>query len=157
MSPLVSPSPVRGIAPWVRLVRATPAGYNASGPRGRVGTPRTAAHAVADLRGEDVEVLVMLVLDAQHKIIARAEVTRGLVNASLVHPREVFRLAIALGGSSVIVAHNHPSGDPTPSAEDRTVTAQLVAAGRILDIPVHDHIIVAGDVAYRSFAEDGAL
>ena len=101
--------------------------------------------------------LVVLVLDAQHKIIARAEVTRGLVNASLVHPREVFRLAIALGGSSVIVAHNHPSGDPTPSAEDRTVTAQMVAAGRILDIPVHDHIIVAGDVAYRSFAEDGAL
>jgi hypothetical protein len=98
MSPLVSPSPVRGIAPWIRLVRATPAGYSASGPRGRVGTPRTAAHAVADLRGEDVEVLVVLVLDAQHKIIARAEVTRGLVNASLVHPREVFRLAIALGG-----------------------------------------------------------
>lgn len=157
MSPLVSPSPVRGIAPWVRLVRATPAGYNASGPRGRVGTPRSACAAVADLRAEDVEVFVVLVLDVQHRIIARAEITRGLVNASLVHPREVFRLAIALGGSGIICAHNHPSGDPTPSAEDRAVTSQLVAAGRILDIPVHDHIIVAGETAYSSFVEDGAL
>ena len=83
-------------------------------------------------------------------------VTRGLLDASLVHPREVFREAIAERAAAVILVHNHPSGDPTPSAEDRAVTAQLVAAGRLLDIPVHDHVIV-GRGRYVSFAEAGWL
>jgi DNA repair protein RadC len=62
-----------------------------------------------------------------------------------VHPREVFRPAIVEAAAGIIVVHNHPSGDPTPSAEDRAVTRQLVAAGRLLDLPVYDHVIVAGD------------
>jgi DNA repair protein RadC len=74
----------------------------------------------------------------------------------LVHPREVFRIAIALGAAAIVVAHNHPSGDASPSAEDHAVTRQLVAAGRILDLPVHDHIIV-GAGCYTSFAEAGLL
>jgi DNA repair protein RadC len=83
-------------------------------------------------------------------------VTRGLLDSSLVHPREVFRAAIAEAAAGVILIHNHPSGDPTPSAEDRSVTAQLVAAGRLLDLPVYDHVIVAGD-RWLSFSASGLL
>jgi DNA repair protein RadC len=157
MSALVSPLPVRGVAPWVRLVRATPAGYSAAGPRERVDTPRAAAAAVDDLRREDVEVLVVLVLDAQHRVIARTEVSRGLVSASLVHAREVFRVAIAMGGSAIILAHNHPSGDCTPSPEDVKVTSQIQEAGRVLDIPLFDHVIVGGVADYCSLCERGVL
>src|SRR5437773_692852 len=71
-------------------------------------------------------------------------------------PREVFRAAIAEAAAGIIVVHNHPSGDPTPSADDRAVTRQLVDAGRLLDLPVYDHVVVAGD-RYVSFAEAGLL
>jgi DNA repair protein RadC len=103
-----------------------------------------------------VEEFHVAVLDAQHRLERDVLVTRGLLNSSLVHPREVFREAIAERAAAVILVHNHPSGDPTPSAEDRTVTAQLVAAGKLLDIPVHDHVIV-GRGTYVSFAEAGLL
>jgi DNA repair protein RadC len=103
-----------------------------------------------------VEEFRLLILDAQHRITRDVVVTRGTLTSSLVHPREVFRLAIAEAGAGVIVVHNHPSGDPTPSAEDRAVTRQLVEAGRLLDIPVYDHVIVGAD-RYFSFAEGGLL
>jgi hypothetical protein len=73
-----------------------------------------------------------------------------------VHPREVFRAAIAEAAAGIIVVHNHPSGDPTPSQEDRAVTRQLVEAGRLLDLPVYDHLILAGD-RFVSFATAGLL
>jgi DNA repair protein RadC len=103
-----------------------------------------------------VEEFHVAILDAQHRLERDVLVTRGLLNASLVHPREVFREAIADRAAAVILVHNHPRGDPTPSQEDRVVTDQLVAAGRLLDIPVHDHIIV-GRGRYVSFAEVGLL
>ena len=103
-----------------------------------------------------VEEFHVAVLDAQHRLERDVLVTRGILNSSLVHPREVFREAIAERAAAIILVHNHPSGDPTPSADDRAVTAQLVAAGRLLDIPVHDHIIV-GRGRYASFAEAGLL
>jgi DNA repair protein RadC len=83
-------------------------------------------------------------------------ITRGILDSSLVHPREVFRAAIAEAAAGIIVVHNHPSGDPTPSAEDRAVTRQLVAAGQLLDVPLHDHVIIAGD-RFTSFAAQGLL
>jgi DNA repair protein RadC len=103
-----------------------------------------------------VEEFRLLTLDAQHRITRDLLVSRGTLTSTLVHPREVFRLAIAEAGAGVIVVHNHPSGDPTPSAEDRAVTRQLVEAGRLLDIPVYDHVIVGAD-RYFSFAEAGLL
>ena len=103
-----------------------------------------------------VEEFHVAVLDAQHRLERDVLVTRGILNSSLVHPREVFREAIAERAAAIILVHNHPSGDPTPSADDRAVTAQLVAAGRLLDIPVHDHVIV-GRGRYASFAEAGLL
>jgi DNA repair protein RadC len=83
-------------------------------------------------------------------------ISRGILNSSLVAPREVFRAMIAANAAAVILAHNHPSGDPTPSPDDRIITEQLVAAGRLLDIPVHDHIIL-GDGRYVSFVESGLI
>ena len=122
-----------------------------------VRSPRDVARLFAP-RLEDlpVEEFHVAVLDAQHRLERDVTVTRGILTSSLVHPREVFREAIAERAAAVILVHNHPSGDPTPSADDRLVTEQLVAAGKLLDIPVHDHIII-GRGRYTSFAESGLL
>lgn len=152
-----TPRPRGATAPWVRVVRE-PSLY-AEVQEGKVPMrgPRDALRALEPkLAAEDVEVFCVLLLDAQHQCFAKIEVTRGIVNSSLVHPREVFRLAIAMNASAIILAHNHPSGDPTPSADDRAITSQLVAAGRLLDIPIHDHIIVVPG-RYVSFAEMGIM
>jgi DNA repair protein RadC len=108
------------------------------------------------LRDLQVEEFHLLALDSQSQVLREVLVTRGLLNSSLVHPREVFRSAIAEAAAGIIVVHNHPSGDPTPSAEDRAVTQQLVAAGRLLDLPLYDHVIIAGD-RFVSFATAGLL
>ena len=111
------------------------------------------APRLADLAAEEFHVLA---LDSQSGILRDLLVTRGILNSSLVHPREVFRGAIAEAAAGIIVVHNHPSGDPAPSADDRAVTRQLVEAGRVLDLPVYDHVIV-GSSRYLSFAEAGLL
>ncbi len=108
------------------------------------------------LRDLQVEEFHLLALDSQSQVLREVLVTRGLLNSSLVHPREVFRAAIAEAAAGIIVVHNHPSGDPTPSAEDRAVTQQLAAAGRLLDLPLYDHVIIAGD-DFVSFATAGLL
>src|SRR5216683_2052321 len=112
-----------------------------------------AARVVAALAVEEFHVLA---LGSQSQVLGDLLITRGILNSSLVHPREVFRAAIAEAAAGVIVVHNHPSGDATPSADDRAVTRQLVDAGRLLDVPVYDHVIVGGD-RYVSFAEAGLL
>jgi DNA repair protein RadC len=108
------------------------------------------------LRDLQVEEFHLLALDSQSQVLREVLITRGLLNSSLVHPREVFRAAIAEAAAGIIVVHNHPSGDPTPSAEDRNVTKQLSEAGRLLDLPLYDHVIVAGD-RFLSFAATGLL
>jgi DNA repair protein RadC len=106
-----------------------------------------------DLSHEEFHVLL---LNTQNMILRHLQVTRGTLDASLVHPREVFRAAITEAAASVIVIHNHPSGDPTPSPEDRAVTRQLVDAGRLVGIEVLDHVVV-GEGRYVSFAEAGLM
>jgi DNA repair protein RadC len=108
------------------------------------------------LRDLQVEEFHLLALDSQSQVLREVLITRGLLNSSLVHPREVFRAAIAEAAAGIIVVHNHPSGDPTPSAEDRAVTRQLAEAGRLLDLPLYDHVIIAGD-RHLSFAATGLL
>jgi DNA repair protein RadC len=108
------------------------------------------------LRDLQVEEFHLLALDSQSQVLREVLITRGLLNSSLVHPREVFRAAIAEAAAGIIVVHNHPSGDPTPSAEDRVATKQLCSAGRLLDVPVYDHVIIAGD-RFVSFATAGLL
>lgn len=145
----------------LRLVREAGSPVAAAYAPGARVPVRGPADAVAVLRPVVapllVEVFGVLVLDAQHRLLCPpVEITRGLINSSLVHPREVFRPAILAGAVAILLWHNHPSGDPTPSAEDRAVTEQLVASGRLLDIPVHDHVIIGAD-RYVSFAEAGLL
>ena len=108
------------------------------------------------LRDLQVEEFHLLALDSQSQVLREVLITRGLLNSSLVHPREVFRAAIVEAAAGIIVVHNHPSGDPTPSAEDRAVTRQLAEAGRLLDLPLYDHVIIAGD-RYLSLATAGLL
>lgn len=123
----------------------------------RIRDPADVAQLVgARLRDLAVEEFHLLALDSQSQVLRDVLITRGLLNSSLVHPREVFRAAIAEAAAGIIVVHNHPSGDPTPSPEDRAVTRQLVEAGRLLDLPVYDHVIVAGD-RFLSFASAGWL
>jgi DNA repair protein RadC len=107
---------------------------------------------------EDVEALWIVALNAQHRIIFNRPIviTRGILNSSLVHPREVFRAAIVANAAGIILVHNHPSGDAAPSADDKTVTEQLASAGRVVEIPVHDHVVI-GRGSYFSFAEHGLI
>lgn len=102
------------------------------------------------------EVFKVILLDAKHTIIREATVSEGSLTLSIVHPREVFNLAVRESAAAVIFLHNHPSGDPQPSAEDRELTTRLVAAGNLLGIHVLDHLVV-GDRAYVSFADRGWL
>ncbi|MFC1660097.1 DNA repair protein RadC [Gemmatimonadota bacterium] len=104
-----------------------------------------------DLQQEEFHVLL---LNTQHSVIRDLLITRGILDASLIHPREVFRRAIVEGAAGVILVHNHPSGDPTPSQEDRMVTRQLSSAGAAIGIPVLDHVIV-GEGGFSSLAEEG--
>ena len=113
----------------------------------------TFAPRLANLPVEEFHVAM---LDAQHRLERDVTVTRGILNALPVNPRDVFREAIAERAAAIILVHNHPSGDPTPSADDRLISEQLVAAGQLLDIPVHDHLIISRG-SYVSFADIGAL
>jgi len=148
------------IAEWVRLVRSPLSRYEAdvlASFEGKIRGPEGVFNLLKErVSSEEVEVFYLIVLDSQSRPRALHEVTRGILSSSLVHPREVFRLAVAYNAAGIIVAHNHPSGDPTPSADDRAMTKQLVEAGRVLDIPVHDHVIV-GEERYLSFASAGLL
>ena len=108
------------------------------------------------LRDRRQEEFWALYLDTQNRVICERCVTVGLLNSSLVHPREVFAPAIAHAAASVVLAHNHPSGDPAPSPEDLEVTWQLVESGRLLGIPVRDHIVI-GDGRYVSLLEQGLV
>jgi DNA repair protein RadC len=108
---------------------------------------------LADAGQEEFHVLL---LDTRHRVCRETMVTRGTLDASLIHPREVFRQAILERAAAVVLVHNHPSGDPTPSGEDRAVTRQLADAGKAVGIPVLDHVIV-GRGAWTSMSEAGEL
>jgi DNA repair protein RadC len=105
---------------------------------------------LAKLRGAKKEHFYAILLDSKGKILRLAEVHIGTLTMSLVGPREVFREAIRDGASSIILAHNHPSGDPSPSPEDLEVTRRLVDLGDLLDIPVLDHVIVGEGKRFTS-------
>lgn len=102
------------------------------------------------------EQFVAVMLNSKNRVIATEVISEGTLTGSVVHAREVFTPALLHHAAAVIVAHNHPSGDPQPSCEDREVTAMLVESGKVLGIPLLDHLII-GDGAYYSFQEYGAL
>jgi DNA repair protein RadC len=108
------------------------------------------------LQDQASEVFGILCLSTKRQIIAYHEVSRGALDSTLVHPREVFKAALLANASAIILMHNHPSGDPTPSADDLALTARLVSAGSVLGIDVLDHIVI-GDGRWTSLVELGRL
>jgi len=108
------------------------------------------------LEGVEREHFVVMLLNTKHKVIGINTVSIGILDASIVHPREVFKPAILAGASGIIAVHNHPSGDPQESPEDIKVTERLVKSGEILGIDVLDHIII-GDNRYVSLKAKGYL
>jgi DNA repair protein RadC len=154
---------VHGVGP-ARAATVTAAfelGRRAASELGRKGRkirgPRDVHHRLGPvLRDARQEEFWALYLDTQNRVLEERRLTVGLLNSSLVHPREVFAPALAAAAASLILVHNHPSGDPEPSGEDVGVTRQLVASGELLGIPVRDHVVL-GDGRYVSLMERGLL
>jgi DNA repair protein RadC len=120
-------------------------------------TPEDAAKKyIPQMRDLKQEIFMVLCLNSSNKIIQERMVTKGLLNSSLTHPREVFREAILENAASIILLHNHPSGNLEPSREDILITKQLVESGKIIGIEVHDHLIIAGD-GFTSLMERGLM
>jgi len=155
MSPVRYPKHALKQAVWhLRDVSPLPPGFTREIP------VRSPSDVVEKLRFlfEDLaqEQLMVVMLNARNHVQAVDVATVGTLNASLGHPREVYRSAVACLASSIILMHNHPSGNPEPSHEDIELTHQIKQAGEILGIPLHDHIIFAGNT-YTSLAERGQL
>lgn len=126
-------------------------------PRPLIDAARSAVALIpAEVRGAQKEHFVILCLNARRQLVHQETVSIGTLSASLVHPREVFGPAIRHSAAAVVCVHNHPSGDPTPSAEDRDVTRRLQRAGELLGIPLADHVVVSAE-AFFSFREHGLL
>jgi DNA repair protein RadC len=124
----------------------------------KVNSAEAAAQIFATyLEGEDREHFVLLMLDLKKRIIGIHTVSIGSLTQSIVHPREVFKAAILANAHAIIVGHNHPTGDTTPSIADLDVTRELVSAGELLRIPVLDHIIVGHDGKYLSLLDEGLM
>ena len=102
------------------------------------------------------EILNVVVLNTRNEIICVEEISRGIVNSTAAHPREIFNKAIENLGTSIVLLHNHPSQDPSPSAADKSLTARVYDAGKILDIPLLDHVIITMD-SYYSFKNEGLI
>lgn len=109
------------------------------------GPEDVARYVIPSLRFEQKEHFLAMFLDIRNRILALATISVGSLTSSIAHPREVFREAIRYSAAGVILVHNHPSGDPTPSREDIQLTKQMMKAGEIMGIPVLDHVVVAGD------------
>jgi DNA repair protein RadC len=123
----------------------------------RIGSPHDVhRHFHARLRDAKAEQFHIVLLDARHRVLRSVLTSQGTLTASLVHPREVFLPALREAAAALVLVHNHPSGDPTPSAEDREITRRLSRAGALLGIPILDHVIVA-DGGYASLRELGEL
>ncbi len=104
------------------------------------------------LRDDNKEKFIVVCLNSANKIIKYEIISVGNLNSSVVHPREVYKVAIDNSSASIILIHNHPSGNPEPSNEDIRITKKIVETGKIMDIPVFDHLIIAGET-YTSFVE----
>lgn len=111
---------------------------------------------IPKFRGVTIEVFKTILLNSANHIIRDITISQGSLNASIVHAREVFKVAISESAASIILLHNHPSGNPEPSKEDIEITSQLIKAGEIIGIKVVDHIIIAGE-DYQSFVEIGLI
>jgi DNA repair protein RadC len=154
---------VRGVGPVraARIVAAIELGrrtlVRAGVERPRLNTPRQlAAYLLPQYGGAPVEQFGIVMLDTKHRVIRIKVVSVGSLDSTVVHPREVFREAASASAAAIVLFHNHPSGDPTPSPDDLALTTRMVNAGAIMGIDVVDHVILA-DQRYFSLVEAGRL
>jgi len=125
---------------------------------GRAGNATDTARCIREhtsIDKEACEVFIALLLDIRYRVLGWQEISRGSLAATLVHPREVFKAACVMNAACVIVAHNHPSGNPTPSAEDFAVSERLAKAGNILGIELLDHIVVCEHAHASAMRREG--
>jgi DNA repair protein radc len=134
----------------IKLLQETLSGADLA----KVNGPRDVYRLTSDMAFLDHEEFVVLFLNAKNRVFKRKTVSVGTLDASVVHPREVFKAAIQLSAAGIICVHNHPSGDPAPSEADLELTGRLAEAGRIVGIPLVDHVIVGRD-GYYSLKEHG--
>ena len=150
----IGPARAAQILAAVELGRRTV--VQASTPRAQMTSPRVVAeYLLPQFGNRRVEQFGVLLLDTKHRVLRCTVLSVGTLDASIVHPREVFREAIAGGAAAIVVFHNHPSGDPEPSSEDTRLTERLMAAGVLIGISVIDHVIL-GDAKYFSYREKGS-
>lgn len=124
----------------------------------KVSSPSDAANLVNDfLYDIDREVLVVVSLDTKNQPTNLSVCSMGSLNSSIVHPREVFKTAVLSNAASILIAHNHPSSDPTPSQEDINITKRLYESGKILGIDLIDHIIIGDKTKFVSLKEKGII
>jgi DNA repair protein RadC len=127
----------------------------------KVVNPVDVVNVCEDLRMLAQEAFVIITLDAKNHMIDKHLVCLGILDATLVHPREVFRVAISDNAAAIVCAHNHPSGDPTPSTQDLQITRQLIEAGKVIDIKLLDHVIIGRETkerpGYLSLRENGLV
>jgi DNA repair protein RadC len=148
---------VRGLGPERirKLLAAAELGrrlWNTAEDQPLIRGPEQVFELCKDIRAVNREHFVGFYLNSRHQVLRREMISIGSLNASIVHPREVFRPAIVLSAASRVLAHNHPSGDTTPSEEDLAITRRLTEAGRLLGIELVDHVVVA-ESGYTSFRE----
>jgi len=153
--PGVGPAKLASLAAAVELGRRLHGRRLVAGERMQ-GPEQIHRHFHPRLRDCERERFMVILLDARHRILREVTISQGTLTASLVHPREVFRAAVRESAAALVLIHNHPSGDPAPSAEDREVTRRLSEAGHVMGIRVLDHVIVA-ERGYFSFCEAGEL
>ena len=115
-----------------------------------------AKYYMEDMRHERQELMKLLMLNSKARLIGESDISKGTVNASLITPRELFIEALQKNAVSIIILHNHPSGDPAPSREDRLITERIRQAGELIGIELLDHIVI-GNNCYISFSEQGLL
>jgi DNA repair protein RadC len=138
----------------VMLVREARIPYDQPQLRSSADAGRMLATYLTDV---DREHFVVLLLDQKNHVIGIHTVSMGSLTASIVHPREVYKVAILANAAAIICGHNHPSGDPHPSQEDRAITQRLSEAGKLLGINMLDHIVIGSAGRYFSFADEGLL
>ncbi len=149
---------IKGIGPAraCSIKAALELGKRLSGEEEPIISPKHVADIVVDISRSKKENFVVLYLDVRNQLIHREMVSTGTLNANLVHPREVFQPAIVKCGASLILTHNHPSGDTTPSDADIALTKRLIKAGKIMGIEILDHVIVARR-SYLSMKDEGLI
>lgn len=137
-----------------RLVRETEFTFSA---RPQMTSPKDVAAILREYYvDKDREEFLIVLLDTANTIIGLSQISVGGLHASVVEPRQIFKTAILANAAAIIAVHQHPSGNPNPSREDIRITRQLVEAGKIMGIPVHDHLIITAE-SFRSLAEEGII